>query len=319
MARKPRIHYPGAFYHVMLRGNGGADIFFDDNDRYRFQLLLQQCTERYGCRIHAYCLMTNHVHLAVQVGTIPLSRIMQNLSFRYTRWVNWRRQKIGHLFQGRYKAIVIDLDNYLLQLTAYLHLNPVRVGVTINPEDYLWSSHRVYMGQETIPWLYVDQVLSQLSPRTNKSRQLFAEFVNNQREGEYRKEFHGKAGIDSRVFGEDTFVEQALQQAEQEPFYRPDLNFVLQVVKEKFNVSDDELRKAGQGLKISETRAMLAWAVLEHSAATLRELSRWIGKDESSLSSSVRRLREKAKKSSRITTEMNQVKNSLIKFACLQA
>jgi len=99
MARKPRVHYPTALYHVILRGNGGQEIFFSKEDRFRFYLLLQEGIERYGHRIHAFCLMTNHVHLAIQVGDITLARIIQNISFRYTRWVNWRGGRTGHLFQ----------------------------------------------------------------------------------------------------------------------------------------------------------------------------------------------------------------------------
>jgi len=139
MPRKPRIHYPGALYHVMLRGNGGADVFLEDGDRYRFYLLLQEGVERFGFRIHAFCLMDYHIHLALQVGEISLSRIMQNLSFRYTQWINWRTKRKGHLFQGRYKAILIEEDEYLLQLVAYLHLNPVRAGMIDNPIDYRWK------------------------------------------------------------------------------------------------------------------------------------------------------------------------------------
>ena len=100
MARKPRIHYPGAVYHVILRGNDRQEVFCDDQDRYRFYLFLQQGVERFRHRIHAFCLMTNHIHLAVQVEATPLSRIMQSLSLRYTRWVNWRHNRSGHLFQG---------------------------------------------------------------------------------------------------------------------------------------------------------------------------------------------------------------------------
>ena len=141
MARTPRIHFPGAFYHVMLRGKGGADIFLDEQDHSRFYLLLQESVERFGSRVHAFCLMDNHVHLVLQVGTIPLSRMLQNLSFRHARWINWRRKTVGHVFQGRYQAILIDADNYLLQLVAYLHLNPLRAGMVKRPEDYPWSSH----------------------------------------------------------------------------------------------------------------------------------------------------------------------------------
>ena len=101
MPRKSRIHYPGALYHVMLRGNGGADVFTEDEHRHRFFLLVREGIERFGFRVHTFCLMSKHIHLALQVGEIPLSRIMQNLTFRYTQWFNWRTHKKGHLFQGR--------------------------------------------------------------------------------------------------------------------------------------------------------------------------------------------------------------------------
>jgi len=128
MARKPRLHYPGALYHVILRGNARQDIFITDEDRYRFYLFVQEGLERYGHRVLAFCLMTNHIHLAIQVADVPLSRIMQNLTFRYTRWFNWRSKRIGHLFQGRYKAILVDADSYLLELAAYIHLEKVGSG-----------------------------------------------------------------------------------------------------------------------------------------------------------------------------------------------
>jgi REP element-mobilizing transposase RayT len=110
MARKSRIHYPGAVYHAMLRGNAGDPIFFADRDRYRLYLILQYAVEKFGCRIHAACLMTNHIHLVMQVGEMPLSRIMQNVSLRYTKWVNSTQGRTGHVFQERYKALLIDAD-----------------------------------------------------------------------------------------------------------------------------------------------------------------------------------------------------------------
>jgi REP element-mobilizing transposase RayT len=100
MARKPRIHISGGYYHVMLRGNGGVDVFFNEEDRYRFYLLMQEGVERYGHRIHAFCLMSNHVHLVVQVGDVSLSRIMQNISFRYTHWFNGRQSEQAIFFRG---------------------------------------------------------------------------------------------------------------------------------------------------------------------------------------------------------------------------
>jgi len=108
MARRLRYHLPGGTYHVMLRGNDGQDIFFNDRDRSKMCLLIQEGVERFGHRVLAFCFMSNHVHLAIQVGQINLSRIMQNLSFRYTRHINWERKRIGHLFQGRFKSILVD-------------------------------------------------------------------------------------------------------------------------------------------------------------------------------------------------------------------
>jgi REP element-mobilizing transposase RayT len=165
MARRGRIHYSGAVYHVMVRGNGGQDIFFDESDRIRFCDLLEEGVKRFQVRIPALCLMSNHVHLVVQVDEIPLSRLIQNVSFRYTRYRNAKERRTGHLFQGRYKAIVIDVERYLLELVRYIHLNPVRAGIVGRPEEYRWSSHRAYLGKEDWPWLSTDWILSRYSPR----------------------------------------------------------------------------------------------------------------------------------------------------------
>ena len=177
MARKPRIHYPGVFYHVMLRGNGGQDIFFSDDDRSHFSLLLLEGVERYSHRIHAFCQITNHVHLVIQVGDIPLSCVMQNLSFRYTRYINSRKNKTGHLFQGRYKALLIDGDNYLVELVRYIHCNPLRTGLTSSLNKYQWSSHSAYLGNDSILWLTTNLVLSQFSRQEDRARKLYNDFV----------------------------------------------------------------------------------------------------------------------------------------------
>ncbi|MDZ4343764.1 MAG: transposase [Candidatus Binatia bacterium] len=114
MARKPRVHFTGALYHVMCRGNQGQSIFTDDQDRRRYWDLLRESQERYSYRLFAYVLMDNHVHHLIQIERTPLSKVMQNLLFRYTRYWNGRYKKTGHLFQGRYKAILCDKESYLL-------------------------------------------------------------------------------------------------------------------------------------------------------------------------------------------------------------
>ena len=109
--------------------------------------------ERYGHRIHAFCLMGNHIHLLVQVGHTPLSKIVHNLAFRYSQYINRRHDKIGHLFQGRFKSILIDENSYFLRLIRYIHMNPVRAKLLRDPEENQWSGHSAYVGSADIAWL----------------------------------------------------------------------------------------------------------------------------------------------------------------------
>lgn len=275
MARKPRVHYPAALYHVIMRGNARQDIFFDDRDRYRFYLLLQEGVERYGHRIHAFCLMTNHVHLAIQVGEIPLSRIMQNLCFRYTRWINWRLNRSGHLFQGRFKAILVDADAYLLELTRYLHVNPLRADMVQAPEEYPWSSYRGYLGLETIPWLSTDWVLSQFSKGSDKARREYRKFVDLGKGDGHRKEFHSGTNSDNRILGDDTFIDKVLVHAETRPKRAASLAQILENVCREYAVEQKDLSTPGKYRYLSEARGMAAWLLLESGHGTITELSKY--------------------------------------------
>jgi REP element-mobilizing transposase RayT len=287
MARKPRIHYPGAYYHVILRGNARQDIFFDDADRYRFYLLLQEGTERFGHRIHAFCLMTNHVHLVIQVADKPLSKIMQNLSFRYTRWVNWRQNRSGHLFQGRYKSVVVDGDEYLLELVRYTHLNPVRSGIAETPSEYRWSSHAAYCGSETIPWLSTEFVLGQFATKLATARKCFAVFVSEGAGEGHRPEFHGRGGDDTRMVGDSSFVERVLSEAE-ETFLPASMTpaRLAEIVAAYYRLP--ELR--GRSHRHAEARGVCAWVALEAGICTLTELSRYFKRDISTVSAGARRV-----------------------------
>jgi putative transposase len=176
MPRKPRIHFLGAVYHVILRGNAGAPIFFEVRDRYRLYLFLQQTVERFHCRIHGFCLMSNHIHLIMQVAEVPLLRIMQSLALRYTKWINYTQGRTGHVFQGRYKALLLDADAYMLELVRYIHLNPVRAGIASTAEEHPWSGHRAYVGMEVVPWLTTDWVLSFFSDKAEAARKKYQAF-----------------------------------------------------------------------------------------------------------------------------------------------
>lgn len=287
MARKPRIHYPGAYYHVILRGNARQDIFFDGTDRYRFYLLLQEGTERFGHRIHAFCLMSNHVHLVVQVADKPLSKIMQNLSFRYTRWVNWRQNRSGHLFQGRYKSVVVDGDEYLLELVRYTHLNPVRAGIAKTPSAYRWTSHTAYCGNETIPWLTTEFVLAGFAPKLATARKRYASFISEGAGEGHRPEFHGRGSEDTRVLGDSSFVVRVLSEAEELPSPgRMTPERLAELVAAHYRLPD----LLGRSHRHAEGRASCAWVALETGICTLTEVARFFKRDISTVSAGARRI-----------------------------
>ena len=129
MPRKPRLHIPHGVYHVMLRGNDRQRIFFDADDHRCLEELFTGGLARYACRIHAYCWMPNHIHLAIQIEDRPLGALMQWVAAQYARVFNRRYRRSGHLFERRHRAIWVDADRYLLALVRYIHHNPVRAGI----------------------------------------------------------------------------------------------------------------------------------------------------------------------------------------------
>ena len=306
MARKPRIHFPGAVYHVMLRGNGGQDIFFCPSDRIRLYSLLQEGIEKYKHRVHAFCLMANHLHLLIQIAEIPLSKIIQNISFRYTRYINKTQKKTGHLFQGRYKAILIDADSYLLQVVRYIHNNPLRAKIVHTSEEYPWSSHHAYLGRTVIPWLYEDWVLGQFSHDVAKARQLYAEFVAQGEQEGYRPEFSKR-----RLLGDDRFAERALALAEEKIQATFNLEEVVGTVCEVYGFDKNVLSSPGRRRDVSEAMAMAALLVLEAEHLTLTGLSILVDRDISGLSQGARRLQERLMTDQSLQEKMKRVKGLL--------
>lgn len=305
MARKPRLHVSGGVYHVMLRGNGGQDIFFDDEDRYRFYLLLQEGVERFGHRIHGFCCMSNHVHLAVQVAETPLSRIMQNFSFRYTRWVNKKQLRTGHLFQGRYKALLVDADSYLLELVRYIHLNPVRAGLVKEPADYQWSSHRVYLGLEVLPLLHTEWVLSQFAQRLATCRKRYEAFVLGGIAEGHRLEFHQGSG-DSRILADDDFVSKVLGKEPGLPGAVPKLQDITAYVAQEMGLNPKTLKETGRNRDASGTRAIIGYLARKLGAASMTDVATYFRRDVSTLSRQVGEIEKQLVSSQAMKRRLNR-------------
>ncbi len=312
MARKQRVHYPAALYHVIIRGNARQEIFFDDVDRSRFYLLIQEGLERYEHRIHAFCLMTNHIHLAIQVGDMPLSRIMQNISFRYTQWINWRHKRSGHLFQGRFKAVLVNADTYLSDLTRYIHLNPVRAHLVQSPEEYQWSSLRAYLGMEEIPWITTDWVLSLFASDRKDARAAYTDFIALEREEGHDHAFHCGSVNDSRVLGDDTFIDNVLTNVEALSTPRITLDIILHCICLQYGITGTDLASPGKYRLFSEARGVAAWLILETGSATLTALSRFSGRDISTLSAAAKIISLRAVSDQEFATFLGTLKKLLL-------
>ena len=178
MARPLRIEFPHAIYHVTSRGNARQSIFADDEDRCAFRALLAHVIDRFGWVCHAYCLMDNHYHLLIETPQPNLSQGMRQLNGRYTQTYNRRHERVGHLFQGRFTAILVEKDAHLLELCRYVVLNPVRAQMVTHPRLWVWSSYRATVGEAPCPsWLMVEWVLAQFGTRLRDSRVRYRTFV----------------------------------------------------------------------------------------------------------------------------------------------
>ena len=205
MARPLRIEYSGAVYHITSRGNARKKIYSDDQDRENFLGVLSTVIKRYNWLCHAYCLMDNHYHLLIETPDANLSMGMRQLNGVYTQLYNRRHRRPGHIFQGRYKAILVDKDNYLLELCRYVVLNPVRARLAELPERWKWSSYSATAGLEKAPeYLSVDWILGVFGTNRKTAQKHYREFV---KESINRKspweELQGQI-----LLGEDSFVEK---------------------------------------------------------------------------------------------------------------
>jgi REP element-mobilizing transposase RayT len=173
-----RIEFPGALYHVTSRGAARAPIYQDAHDREVFLDLFADAVARWDWRCHAYCLMTNHFHLVVETTSPTLATGMQQLNSKYARAFNRRHERVGHLFESRYRAIIVERDSHLLEVARYVVLNPVRAGACREPGAWPWSSYRATAGAEPVPaFLTVDALLGLLQPSGRRARMRYRAFV----------------------------------------------------------------------------------------------------------------------------------------------
>lgn len=241
MSRPLRIEYPGAVYHITSRGNGKQNIFFEDRDRKVFLSLLWEVIKREKWICYGYCLMDNHYHLLIETTRPNLSRGMRQLNGDYAQKLNNMKGSVGHVFESRYKSILVEKDNYLLELCRYIVLNPIRARMVESPEEWRWSSYRAILGLTKVPkHLNIKWVLSNFNEDMEKGKEEYKKFVLEgiKEESPWRK-LRGRIFLGSKRFiekheGKLSTKEEDEEIATIERFAsRPDLEEIFKEIKTK--------------------------------------------------------------------------------------
>ena len=287
MARKPRVEFPGACYHVLTRGNHRQAIFHDDADRAYYLERLEHYRRRYGFRLYAYVLMTNHVHLLLETEKVPLAKIMQGLQFTYSRYYNRRYHKVGHLFQGRYRAILVDRNAYLLELVRYLHLNPARLRQPVDPQHYRWSSHQAYLGRPSPVGVETTFVLGQFGTRQGRARQAYVQFLRDGLSLGHQEQYY--TTVDQRFLGDQRFVEavqEKLPGKGEIAWEGPTVAFprLLEAVAHAHQLEPQLLLQPTRRRAGGKARALLVYVAREWGKLSTKELGRRLHRDPSMIS-----------------------------------
>lgn len=312
MARRPRVEYPGAFYHVITRGNQQQKIFYDDQDRSKYVSLLRGLKETFNFHLHAYVLMLNHVHLLVQTGEVALSRIMQRLSSAYTQYFNRKHHLSGHLFQGRYRAILCDKESYLLELTRYLHLNPVRVRVVKDPADYRWSSYGIYLGKEKgQDWVSVTEVLKLFGRTEAEARKLYGKFVLEGIGQGHREELYD--AVEGRILGDRPFVEEVRSQAGEKGDLRVKIKagVYLKLVGRVLGKELEEVVGSGKDRGRVWARDLVSYAARRYTDLSVKSMAGVLGVDATCVSRGVARMEGRIGKDRKLKETLDSIGEAL--------
>lgn len=268
MARPMRIDFPGALFHLTSRGNEKKRIYRDDQDRSKFLSILRQVHDRFHWHIYAYAMMPNHFHLLIELTEANLSRGMRHLNGVYTQAFNRRHHRAGHLFQGRFQSILVDKDSYLLELSRYISLNPVRAGLTQRAEDWPWSSYRATAGLVTPPaWLSVEWLLANFDSDGKIACTMYRSFVESGNEARFpEEELQG-----GHILGNNIFLTRFYEQIKSK-------QVVPEIPRSQKSIAQTSLENIfQQGARSGiERNASIYLAYVEHGH-TMRAIGEYLG------------------------------------------
>lgn len=286
MPRPLRIHLPGAFHHVTLRGNHRQAIFFTPDDRRLFDEITAEVLDLFCARLHAYCWMTNHTHTLIQVGDVPLGRLMLRIAGRYARAVQQQLRTTGHLFEKRYHSVLVDADAYLLELLRYIHLNPVRAHMVQHPRDYPWSSHHAYMGTSPRPWVTTAFALRMFHPDAAMATASYERFIEDEVASPGSSPLIERNPNDTRILGNDLFAAKILGDA-WKPRSRKTLADLILEACQQFQISEAALTSASTQRHLTKARAWVAHQAVTHRVTSIAAVARHFHRSDAALRQSI--------------------------------
>jgi REP element-mobilizing transposase RayT len=319
MARPWRIEYEGAFYHVMSRGNEQRDVFFDETDRFTFLKVLSEMSQRFEVDIFAYVLMANHYHLLIKTQQANLSKAMQWLGVTYTCRFNLKHNRCGHLFQGRFKSILVQNDAYLLQLSCYIHRNPTRAKTVRRLAQYRWSSYPAYAyGKEHPGWLQKDLILSQFNVEDKHKAyrekvQRYAEEEKSMWENFRHGMFFGSKKFVNRI-REKYLSEEIHAEIPQQKLVKKDYNPQI-IINQAAKILGCRLKRFRRSSRIAESdkdnRDLLIYLLWQTGLYTNQKIGQFFGLSYSAISQRVKIFRIKAQNDKKTREKFNRIKSQI--------
>jgi putative transposase len=267
MARPHRIQMPGIIYHIFSRGNEKMRIFTNNLEREMFLKILKHTKNKFKFRLYAYVLMPNHYHLLLEQGVIPISKIMQVLNTKYSTRFNWKHNRVGHLFQGRYKSIVVEDSDYLIELVRYIHMNPMRKRLAECLDDYKWSSHQEYIGATKSMSVDTDKILKFFGDDKKGAVKEYRLFLGHAKRD--IDKFMAAVNVDRLIMGGEEFTKGIIEKAAKKhlklPLWalrgnRADPLKIIDETARKFEVGVEELvNKKGKWNFAKKAAIYLLW------------------------------------------------------------
>ena len=283
MPRPLRLHVPGGFYHVTLRGNHQQPIFHRDSDRALLNTIVARAIDKYDARLHAYCWMSNHLHLLMQVAVEPLSMPMRQIAAEFARAMQIRMATTGHFFERRYHATLIEATDYLFTVLRYIHDNPVAANLCTSPEQYPWSSHHGYLGLRQETWLTTEFILGKFAQDRAAAIRGYETFMS--RDHDQKSEPFPEGAF---IFGSDEFI-QRIRGADRQSRSKRELLRLMAEACQRFQVTPERLASPLRDGHLTKVRAWIAHQARARGIASRSAVARALGRSEGTLRSAILR------------------------------